>query len=141
MATRDKRYSDVVRCEHCGNRAPMEIVKSYSQVQHNADEITGEPWEAGYIYDLLECLSCGNIVLRRYFWRDGMDPPDVVFSTLYPASTKSPPGLPKAIQRAYEAALKVRPVDANAYGVLIGRLLEMVCEDRSAKGHSLSDKL
>jgi hypothetical protein len=139
--SKDKRYSDVVRCEHCGNRAPMEIVESYSQLQHKEDEATGEPWEAGYVYDLLECPSCSNVVLRRYFWRDDMEPLDVVFSTLYPTSTKSPIGLPDAIKTAYQAALNVRPIDANAYGVLIGRLLEMVCEDRSAQGNSLNEKL
>jgi len=70
-----------------------------------------------------------------------MEPPEVVFSTLYPTSPKFPLGLPDAIQKAYEAALNVRPIDANAYGVLIRRLLEMVCEDRAAKGHSLNEKL
>ena len=50
-------------------------------------------------------------------------------------------GLPIHIQRAYDAAVKVRAVDSNAFGVLIGRAIELVCVDRKAKGRFLSDKL
>src|SRR5262249_50952308 len=50
-------------------------------------------------------------------------------------------GLPIAIAKAYDASQKVRQVDANAFGVLIRRVLEMVCEDREADGKSLYDRL
>ena len=41
----------------------------------------------------------------------------------------------------YEAAQRVKNISANAYGVLLGRVLELVCEDRQAKGDSLHKKL
>ena len=44
------------------------------------------------------------------------------FFTRYPQTTRAPIGLPGAIEKAFEAALKVRRIDSNAYGVLIGRL-------------------
>src|SRR5438132_2001 len=140
MPQKQRQDYNVIRCEHCNNRAPMQAVARYSQTSSRRDDTTGEPWEEGYIYDLLECPSCFGITLRRYFWRDSMEPEDAVIQTLYPSGTKIPLGLPDAIKKAYEAALNVRPIDANAYAVLIGRLLEMICEDRSAKGHSLNEK-
>ena len=66
---------------------------------------------------------------------------DTSFRYLYPASSKKPLGLSPEIQRAYDAAIKVKNIDVNAYAVLIGRVLEMVCEDRNANGKSLNDKL
>jgi len=36
---------------------------------------------------------------------------------------KIPLGLPAGIQKEYEAALKVRGISANAYGVLMGGFL------------------
>ena len=35
----------------------------------------------------------------------------------------------------------MRSIDPNAYAVLIGRVLELVCSDRKAKGNSLNNKL
>jgi hypothetical protein len=35
----------------------------------------------------------------------------------------------------------VRSVDANAYAVLMGRLLDMICKDRNAQGDTLDEKL
>lgn len=52
-----------------------------------------------------------------------------------------PRGLPARVQQSYEAALKVRRIDANAFGVLLGRVLEIVCEDRAAARSDLYAKL
>jgi hypothetical protein len=53
----------------------------------------------------------------------------------------SPKGLPDNISKALIAAQKVKNIDANAFGVLLGRVLELVCMDRNAEGEYLSDKL
>jgi hypothetical protein len=70
-----------------------------------------------------------------------MDPPDVEFETLYPYGSKLPLGLPETVGKAYESALKVRPIDANAFSVLLGRVLDLVCIDRKAGGKTLNEKL
>jgi hypothetical protein len=49
--------------------------------------------------------------------------------------------LPRNIEKAYLAALKVKSIDSNAFAVLIGRTIEAVCKDRGATGHFLSHKL
>ena len=60
---------------------------------------------------------------------------------LYPQPETIGKYLPKAIHSAYEAAGKVRRIDANAYAVLLGRVVEIICQDRKAQGESLHDKL
>ncbi|MGH8584721.1 MAG: DUF4145 domain-containing protein [Gammaproteobacteria bacterium] len=70
-----------------------------------------------------------------------MDPSEVEYEVLYPVAEEIPQGLPEAIQRGYDAANKVKAIDVNAYGVLIGRVLELICEDRNAGGAFLGERL
>jgi hypothetical protein len=70
-----------------------------------------------------------------------MEPIDIEYETLYPHQRRSPIGLPEGIARAYDAAKKIATIDANAYGVLLRRVLELICEDRAAKGKSLHCRL
>jgi hypothetical protein len=49
--------------------------------------------------------------------------------------------LPSKVAKAYEAAGRVKPVDPNAFAVLLGRVLEHVCEDRGAIGETLNERL
>jgi len=70
-----------------------------------------------------------------------MDPRDIEFAILYPKAEKGLRGLPANIDKGYQAAQKVRNIDANAYGVLLGRVLDFVCEDRQATGDTLDKKL
>lgn len=137
-----KRFSGVQECGHCSNSAPMEIVNEYSQLKSYDDPRSRFQWEAGTVYELLLCPACRGVTLRSYYWHDAaIDPSEVEYKVLYPASSDSPQGLPDTIQKAYDEANKVKAIDVNAYGVLIGRLLELVCEDRNASGKILVNRL
>jgi hypothetical protein len=70
-----------------------------------------------------------------------MDPESVRYELLYPLQRSGPAGLPSVIQRAYDAAQSVRSIDPNAYGVLLGRVLELVSIDRKAEGKFISHQL
>jgi hypothetical protein len=142
VANHEKRFSEPRRCGHCANTAPAGIVSEYSGLKVYEDERTSLSWDAGHVYQLVECPACGGISLRRYYWHsDAMDPSEVVFETLYPSTRLSPRGLPEKIATSYESAAKVRGIDPNAYAVLVGRVLELICEDRGARGNSLAGKL
>lgn len=142
MAPDDKRFSATTRCEHCANSAPMEIVADHSGVRSYDDPHSNSSWEAGNVYELLRCPACDGVTLRSYYWHDmAMDPSEIEFTTLYPSGVDRPVGLPDSLARAFDAAQKVRNIDANAYGVLLGRVLELVCQDRNATGKYLADKL
>lgn len=136
-------YSEVWKCGHCGNAAPMEIVAYHEQMRSYDDYPGGSlEWKAGTRYELLRCLGCSNVTLRSYFWNDlTMDGSEIRHLNLYPQPHEAPLGLPKKIATALETARSVRRVEPNAYGVLLGRLLEMVCDDRNAHGTYLAAKL
>lgn len=142
MPPDEMRFSGTIRCEHCGNSAPMEIVANYSGTRSYADPRCELSWNAGDVYELLRCPACESVTLRSYYWHDlAMDPSEVEFKTLYPSGVDRPVGLPDSIARALDAARNVRNIDANSYGVSLGRVLELVCQDRNATGNYLADKL
>lgn len=120
----------------------MEIATEYSQVKDYEDQKSGLSWNARNIYQILVCPACYNVTFRKYFWHDlAIDPSEIQFEILYPLSKEKPLGLPGNIYKSLEAATKVRNVDANAYAVLIRRVLELLCIDRKASGKDLNDKL
>lgn len=106
------------------------------------DSRSGLLWEEGPVYQILLCPACNNITLRKCYWHSLRFDPDapVNFETLYPSLDLDPAGLPAKIQRAYDEAKRIRNIDANAYGVLLGRLIELVCDDRNAIGATLAEK-
>lgn len=139
----EQRFSEPIRCGHCGNNTIMKIVGEYSRVKDYDDPQSGFFWEAGRVYHILLCPACGNVTFRKCYWHslrlDQGDP--VEFEVLYPTQYLGPAGLPDRIQRAYDVANKVRNVDVNAYVVLLGRLIELICGDRNAKGATLAEKI
>jgi hypothetical protein len=95
--------------------------------------------QEGYDYELLSCQICKKVTLLETYI-----PPygnDDITKILYPSATLRLSGLPSQIQEAYELALKVRVIEPNAYAVLLGRILEMICKDRGAVGKDLYEQL
>lgn len=138
----NRRFSEKTKCGHCGNETIMEIVGEYFQVRDYDDPKSGLSWMEGPVYQILLCPACQGVIFRSYYWHEfALDPSEVEFIILYPISNSGPTGLPKKIQKAYDAAQRVRNVDVNAYGVLLGRMLELVCQDRNATGETLAAKL
>jgi hypothetical protein len=124
----------------------MDIVAEYYSATQLDDDDSYDDYcvpqpEEGYYYKLLLCLACKEVTLWKYFYSDLMDEENITIETLYPPAQTRLSGLPPQIQQAYEIALKVRAIDANAYAVLIGRILEMICADRQAEGKDLYNKL
>jgi len=128
------------RCPHCRNIVTLERVSHHVQTDHmvNEEYIT---WNEGNGYEMWECPACHGIELRSYFWADMIEPQDIKYKTLYPSVSKIPLGLPANIKKQFISALKVRNLDANAYGVLMRRVIEMACEDKGATGHFLNEKI
>lgn len=117
----------------------MQYAGCYSSVNKSFPE---EGVELLEIFDLLECPVCRNPTLRSYHWMEPYgDPENVTFKQLYPKQGNIPEGLPENIGKAYLAAERVRTVDANAYGVLIGRLIELIAKDKGSRKKKLSTAL
>jgi hypothetical protein len=117
------------------------VVSRHAALRDHYDEAVGD-YRVGYAFLMIECPACNNITLLRQEWHTGMD--DAVpqqVDVVYPSQRPVTAGLPPVIQKAFEAAERVKSVDANAYGVLVRRGLELVCQNRGAKGRSLHDQL
>jgi hypothetical protein len=139
MAEEAKYYKDF-RCLHCTNTATMKAVARYSQVRSYSDDPSGHEWDFGDVYELLLCPACEKIMLQKGTFHSEF-PEEWEPIVLYPAPSQAVDGLPGPVEKAYKAALAVRSVDANAFAVLLRRLLEIVCNDRGAAGRTLNDKL
>jgi hypothetical protein len=134
--------SELISCRHCGNISKMEIVGNVNDDHTYVDPEYGPMTENGTLYSVLKCPACEKINIVSYNWHDGMESYDEIsYDFLYPQNVNYPIGLPEKILTAYKAAEKVKSIDVNAYAILMRRLLELVCLDRSAKVGTLASML
>lgn len=118
----------------------MEVGEQLSQVKAYSDEKGRHEWDAGYIWQLIICPACSNVSLRKGWYHEYTDEIPK-FETIYPIRKDNVDGLPDNIQKAFDAALKVKNIEANAYAVLLRRLLELICIDKKADGNNLHQQL
>lgn len=148
-------YSPVITCGHCGNRGPMRILTKHTE----SDEIKASDIEKavtdygtfdvdygfsidfGVTYELLQCCACNKETLRKISWHDGYNPDQWLLDVLYPQSESLKNSLPEAVEKSYRAALRIKNIDTNAFAVLLGRALDLVCIDRQASGESLFERI
>ncbi len=134
-------YTGARRCAHCQNMAPHKVVSRYANLRSDFHEAVGD-YSVGFAFVMIECPACSNVTLLREHWHTGIDdalPQEV--DVVYPTQPRLTSGLPAAVHTAIEAAERVKAVDANAYGVLVRRGLEVVCHDRGAQGRNLHERL
>lgn len=145
MIKRDEKETAPQECLHCGTRAPMKIVTAgYHEVEYGNGTPGEETDEDQYRWEILVCCSCHRPTLEQSFrttFEQTLEEWPSHTEVLYPFERVKLTGLPKSVQTAYDAALKVQGVDPNAFAVLVGRTLEVICNDRNATGDSLYDKL
>ncbi|MDP2778957.1 DUF4145 domain-containing protein [Devosia sp.] len=138
----EKKHTAAFTCTHCGNKAPMLIVAEYSHIKNHDDEESGMSWEAGPYWEVLECLSCNSVLFRKGYWHDLLtDECGPEYEILYPNGPQVIRGLPQQISKSYEAAQRVKTIDSNAFAVLLGRVLDLVCIDKNAVGDDLFQRL
>jgi hypothetical protein len=138
MAQEKRLTDDVVRCPACNISAVAVLEHRYSTVTSHEDQ--GIEWDAGDVYELIVCQSCKATRVRKgYYFSE--TPEEFEWEIVYPMAPKSVDGLPDKVEKSYRAAMKVRDIDTNAFAVLIGRVLEFVCEDRQSHGQTLADQL
>jgi hypothetical protein len=133
-----EKTSFVLECRHCANRAPMEVIVEKSFVEEH--EEGGFDWEACFIYQILRCYSCSEVTVYQIAIHTGIDPEYADRShdkMLYPSGPESLLGLPAGVQKAWDASMRVRKIDPNAFAVLLGRVLDAICADQHAVGDSL----
>ena len=140
----EKRFSISTVCGHCLNDGPMEIVAAYRRTVSVVEVHKHDFEDVDRISEMLKCPACRNVTIQEYTWCEVYsDPSDIEYEVVYPIKGKDeiPLGLPNHLQKAIEAANKVKNIDTNAFAVLLGRVLELVCRDRHAKGKTLNEQL
>lgn len=142
MPNEKKEYSDNVKCGHCQNIAPMERVARRVHEESFDNDYGGPPDVGGTILELLLCPSCDKPTLRTCDWGALVEPSlREDWTILYPEPQSVPSGMPDKVSTAYAAAGRVKGIEANAFGVLLGRVLDRVCEDKEAEGGTLNERL
>lgn len=128
----------LVVCGHCLTKARMPILFACSRPDRRPGARTMRAAETSW--ELLSCPSCEMLQLRA-----GHTSPDAVdpfrWDVVYPDTRRALRGLPTEVARAYEAATIMRGVDQAAYAVLLGTVLEIVCQHEDAWGQSLLYRL
>lgn len=119
----------------------MEVVAEYREDRSSQDPRTGQEWDAAVFFQTLLCPACRGVNLLRFHWADGFEDDPDLGRVVYPVSAPKLAGLPEQLDREFIAATRVREVSPNAYGVLMGRLLELVCEDQGAAPGKLPARL
>jgi hypothetical protein len=120
----------------------METVAKYEHVNVYGDPPHTD--EDYHFWSILLCPSCQKPTLEEIFrstFEQEMDFWPSHQRILYPSIGSTMDGLPGIIKRNYDAALRVKNVEPNAFAVLIGRTLEAICKDRNASGKNLFEKL
>lgn len=122
------------RCGNCSKTVKQQVVASYTDKVPYEDEEAGIYVEEDYLLRLSRCPSCQYFNLT-------VETEDGEVIVLYPTSPKELEGLPGSVAKAYNAARAVQRIDSNAFAVLLGRVLELICLDRGAKGSTLNEQL
>ena len=127
-------------CGNCVNVSRMDIVGAVKE-SHTATDDYGEPtYEYGTSYFITKCPVCREVNIYRDSWHD-MQEYQEPYDLLYPSQKEFPVGIPGNILSTLKSAEKIKGIDVNAYAILLRRMLELVCIDRSAKGDTLAKML
>jgi hypothetical protein len=120
----------------------MRIVASFELSPREREQNPEDTLDSGETWRLVVCPACKGVSVGLIWWVDFLDVEDEYkLRIVYPARNRTLTGLPTKIDSAYDTALKVRSVDSNAFAVLLGRVLDMVCLDKLATGSTLYERL
>jgi hypothetical protein len=138
-------------CIHCNNFTLMLTRKIYNykddrvilgEIIGNEDELEKEPHQE-LIWLIQECFVCKKLSLKEKILHFDFGDSTTCWiqdKILYPVDTVSSNSIPSPIEKAYDAALKVK-TNPNSFALLAGHTLESMCRYEQAQGKNLHEKL
>lgn len=136
--------SDVIECKICRKSSRFVEIGTVSDMKDDECD-DGPPLNSGDVFDILRCGHCKKETIRKYFWVDGWEDEDREpnYDYLYPPAQlqKRYKNLPEKVEASLKSAQAVKDIEANAYGVLLRRTLEVICIEQGASGRSLHEQL
>ncbi len=128
-----------IRCGHCGDMTSCNVKASYRYFVKSEDNFK---YDATHTWFLLQCSLCLRPVLVEYIDCGSEVENDTILLFPVERSLKEyASSIPMSVRKAYLAALKVQKIESNAFAVLVGRTLEVVCKHEKAKGKVLAEKI
>lgn len=148
----DAKKQIIVQCYHCGNKGLMNV--QYEVNQRFGGDYENEfgdyqhDFEERFTWKLLSCPVCHFLTLYQVYTDESMEIPYGEESRqlfdekiLYPENRLKMYGVPNDIAGAFESALKIKNIDYNICLISLRRTLEMICNNKNAKGNSLYKKI
>jgi len=134
---------NVAFCPHCSNTAPQRLihVQPYRSYGYNLDGSKTDDDILACAYFVAECLTCREILL---YLAEGDIPPDGSFVDAglhWPAPGLLDESVPDSVRRCYAEAALIKNLAPNGFAGQIRRALEALCQDRTATGRTLHDRL
>ncbi|BAH44523.1 hypothetical protein BBR47_35460 [Brevibacillus brevis NBRC 100599] len=138
----------VLVCYHCGNKTQMRQIAHFDR--HETENFLGfeELYSITFYtdWDLYLCPVCDNVTLLKTSKNtEERDPQDYSVipreSILYPNVSIDDSGIPEKVRKSFEAALRIKNVEATLCAIGIRRTLEMMCKEKQASGKDLYHKL
>lgn len=125
-----------VTCPYCGNKTMMKNVLEKSVYDEELDHL-GEVVGIAPFWDkfqFLECTTCIKTHVRHAEYNDWMEENQEMplFKTIFPEQKSKVANLPDKIDKEFAAAIAVKNINSNSFGVLIGRTLEAIMDDKDA---------
>jgi len=141
MATEASPIRRVLYCPHCGNKAPQRLIHRQRYYERSWVVSSGKEDRTPWSVFITVCETCDHVLLYENLG-DQLEDGEFQNAELeYPEAGRLHVSVPQTIRDVYEEAARIREIAPNAFAVQIRRALEALCEDRSAKGRSLADKL
>lgn len=148
----DKRKQMIVQCYHCGNNGLMnvehEINQQFGGDYENEFGDYQHDFEEHITWKLLSCPVCHLVTLYQIYTDESMQVPYgedfrqlYEEKIIYPENKMKMNDVPKEIASAFESALKIKNIDYNICLISLRRTLEMICNNKNAKGDSLYKKI
>lgn len=127
-------------CYHCGNQGLMKIEHIHKNrfgdyIEDPYGNVIGIEFEENFRWTMLSCPVCGMVTLVEDYDNSAFEE---VTSVLYPETKIDSAGVPKSVQEAFEAALKVKNISNEICALSLRRVLEAICKDKGASGHNLN---
>jgi len=133
----------VLQCFYCGNNTLMNLVGEH---KYNWDECDGE-FHGYYNYQMFSCPVCGKVTFLEQYWDSLLSDQNDNYSSkpqeeiLYPANKIHVDYVPPNVKDRYETALKTKNIDSAICLIALRKTLEIICEEKKAKGQSLWTKI
>ena len=149
-----KMERHIRHCNYCNNNSPFEIVFETTTDMLWEDGTywaksteDNQDWERGWLthyepffYCIVKCFSCGHIsVLGDY--EVVVTEKREMLPQLFPITPDLPDMVPENIRESYREAAMIRVRAPHAYVGQIRRSLEILCQENSASGKTLVQKL